>query len=262
MSKEIKEIKKINSIQARIINKIVNHETLRTYIEEDEIIFNIVEMLEFCSFKVHRNTFKKFLTDKYEIDIDNMKDHELEAAAINFYRFNNITPRTLNKKLEEMKYLKLIEYEDDNEHILATDLLITIKNKGYTRYNKSIKDESKLIMETEDKLFAYRFTIENNYITKNKDFIEQLNIYNSVYVIDKNIFILGRRGSEDLSALQRRIKKIFESNLIDKETIIEINRERTHIPIIIYVSEKMKFKIEDIKHLTDRMFNSIEIIRY
>ena len=238
MSKEIKEIKKINSIQARIINKIVNHETLRTYIEEDEIIFNIVEMLEFCSFKVHRNTFKKFLTDKYEIDIDNMKDHELEAAAINFYRFNNITPRTLNKKLEEMKYLKLIEYEDDNEHIIATDLLITIKNKGYTRYNKSIKDESKLIMETED------------------------NIYNSVYVIDKNIFILGRRGSEDLSALQRRIKKIFESNLIDKETIIEINRERTHIPIIIYVSEKMKFKIEDIKHLTDRMFNSIEIIRY
>ena len=60
-----------------------------------------------------------------------------------------------------MKVLKLIEFNDDNYHIKATDLLITIRSKEYKRTNSSIKDEDELIADTEDKLFSYRFTLEN-----------------------------------------------------------------------------------------------------
>ena len=68
-----------------------------------------------------------------------MESHELEAAAINLYRFQNTTDKTINKKLEELKVLKLIEFNDDNYHIKATDLLITIRSKEYKRTNSSIK---------------------------------------------------------------------------------------------------------------------------
>ena len=131
-------------------------------------------MLEYCEFKVHRATFKNFLKEEYKLDVDDMKDHELEAAAINLYRFQHITSRTIDKKLEELKVLKLIEFNDDNNYIRGTDLLITIINKEYKRINRTIKNKNQLILETEDKLFSYRFKLDNNeYLTKNKELIDK-----------------------------------------------------------------------------------------
>ena len=60
LNREKKKLKKLNNTQSRIINKTVNQEFLRKYIKEDETISKIVEILEFCSFKVHRDTFKNF----------------------------------------------------------------------------------------------------------------------------------------------------------------------------------------------------------
>ena len=142
LTKENKKLIKLNDTHARIINKTVNHDFLRKYIKEDEIISKIVEMLEYCEFKVHRATFKNFLKEEYKLDVDDMKDHELEAAAINLYRFQHITSRTIDKKLEELKVLKLIEFNDDNNYIRGTDLLITIINKEYKRINSTIKNKN------------------------------------------------------------------------------------------------------------------------
>ncbi|MBP3930836.1 MAG: hypothetical protein J6D47_14910, partial [Peptostreptococcaceae bacterium] len=76
LTKENKKLIKLNAIQSRIINKTVNHDFLRKYIKEDEIISKIVEMLEYCGFKAHRATFKNFLKEEYRLDVDDMKDHE------------------------------------------------------------------------------------------------------------------------------------------------------------------------------------------
>jgi hypothetical protein len=282
LNREKKKLKKLNNTQSRIINKTVNQEFLRKYIKEDETISKIVEILEFCSFKVHRDTFKNFLKKKYKLEVDDMESHELEAAAINLYRFQNTTDKTINKKLEELKVLKLIEFNDDNYHIKATDLLITIRSKEYKRTNSSIKDEDELIADTEDKLFSYRFTLENDYLNENKELIDKFKVFNSIYVMDLNRFVLGRRGSEDLPALRRRILKMISSELVDTSNLIDTNdhrykellesgkenifnlsenhEEKTHIPIIIYISKKMKINLKDITELID--LNPIQIIKY
>lgn len=282
LSKEKKKLTKLNQTQARIINKIVNKEFLRKYIEEDETISKIIEILAFCSFKVHRKTFKNFLKNEYTLVVDDMKSHELEAVASNSYKFEGITSKTIDKKLEELKILRLIEFEDDNYYIKATDLLITIIKKEYGRINNSIKNEKELIMETEDKLFAYRFTIESDYLTENKELINKFKFFNSIYTIEQNIFVLGRRGSEDLSALKRRVMKMIRSDLVDTSNIIDRNDNRykellepgnenvfnllkeheqnAYIPIIIYISKKMKVNLNDIASLI--VLNPVHIVRY
>lgn len=284
LEKQKKKLKKLNDAQARIINKSVNHEFLRKYIKDDELISKIVEMLEFCSFKVHRDTFKNFLTNEYELEVDDMKDHELEAAAINFYRFQHVTTKTINKKLEELKILKLIDFNEDNYYIKSTDLLITIRNKEYKRSNNSIKDEQELIMDTEDKLFAYRFTLENDYLTENKELIDKFKVFNSIYVVDQNILVLGRRCSEDLLALRRRLFNMIISDLVDTSNFVDKSDNRyqellkqseknifnlpgehevnTHIPIVVYISKKMKLELRDIECVIKKFSNPVEIVRY
>ena len=284
--KEKNEIKKLNAIQSRIINKGANHDFFRRYIKEDEIISKIVEMLEYCEFKVHRATFKNFLKEEYKLDVDDMKDHELEAAAINLYRFQHITSRTIDKKLEELKVLKLIEFNDDNNYIRGTDLLITIINKEYKRINRTIKNKNQLILETEDKLFSYRFKLDNNeYLTKNKELIDKFKIYNNIYVIDENIFVLGRINSEDLPALRRRLWNMIKSDLVNTnnlgksdevgyEELLKQNNDNifnlptdkglnTCLLVTIYISKKIKINIEDIVGLLEsKIPNPIQIIRY
>lgn len=282
--KEKNEIKKLNAIQSRIINKTVNHDFLRKYIKEDEIISKIVEMLEYCGFKAHRATFKNFLKEEYRLDVDDMKDHELEAAAINLYRFQNATSRTIDKKLEELKALKLIDFDNNNYYIRGTDLLITIRNKEYKRINRTIKNESQLIIETEDKLFAYRFTLKNDYLTKNRELIDEFKIYNNIYAIDENIFVLGRRSSEDLPALIRRLSNMIKSDLVNTENLGESDEDgyeellkqsddnlfnlpsdktlNTHLLITIYISKKIKVNLKDITQAFSRVANPIQIIRY
>ena len=282
--KEKNEIKKLNAIQSRIINKGANHDFFRRYIKEDEIISKIVEMLEYCEFKVHRATFKNFLKEEYRLDVDDMKDHELEAAAINLYRFQNVTSRTIDKKLEELKALKLIDFDNNNYYIRGTDLLITIRNKEYKRINRTIKNESQLIIETEDKLFAYRFTLKNDYLTKNRELIDEFKIYNNIYAIDENIFVLGRRSFEDLPALIRRLSNMIKSDLVNTENLGESDEDgyeellkqsddnlfnlpsdktlNTHLLITIYISKKIKVNLKDITQAFSRVANPIQIIRY
>ena len=282
--KEKNEIKKLNAIQSRIINKGANHDFFRRYIKEDEIISKIVEMLEYCGFKAHRATFKNFLKEEYRLDVDDMKDHELEAAAINLYRFQNATSRTIDKKLEELKALKLIDFDNNNYYIRGTDLLITIRNKEYKRINRTIKNESQLIIETEDKLFAYRFTLKNDYLTKNRELIDEFKIYNNIYAIDENIFVLGRRSSEDLPALIRRLSNMIKSDLVNTENLGESDEDgyeellkqsddnlfnlasdktlNTHLLITIYISKKIKVNLKDITQAFSRVANPIQIIRY
>ena len=282
--KEKNEIKKLNAIQSRIINKGANHDFFRRYIKEDEIISKIVEMLEYCGFKAHRATFKNFLKEEYRLDVDDMKDHELEAAAINLYRFQNVTSRTIDKKLEELKALKLIDFDNNNYYIRGTDLLITIRNKEYKRINRTIKNESQLIIETEDKLFAYRFTLKNDYLTKNRELIDEFKIYNNIYAIDENIFVLGRRSFEDLPALIRRLSNMIKSVLVNTENLGECDEDgyeellkqsddnlfnlpsdktlNTHLLITIYISKKIKVNLKDITQAFSRVANPIQIIRY
>ena len=282
--KEKNEIKKLNAIQSRIINKGANHDFFRRYIKEDEIISKIVEMLEYCGFKAHRATFKNFLKEEYRLDVDDMKDHELEAAASNLYRFQNVTSRTIDKKLEELKALKLIDFDNNNYYIRGTDLLITIRNKEYKRINRTIKNESQLIIETEDKLFAYRFTLKNDYLTKNRELIDEFKIYNNIYAIDENIFVLGRRSFEDLPALIRRLSNMIKSDLVNTENLGESDEDgyeellkqsddnlfnlpsdktlNTHLLITIYISKKIKVNLKDITQAFSRVANPIQIIRY
>lgn len=284
LNKEKNEIKKLNAIQSRIINKGANHDFFRRYIKEDEIISKIVEMLEYCGFKAHRATFKNFLKEEYRLDVDDMKDHELEAAAINLYRFQNVTSRTIDKKLEELKALKLIDFDNNNYYIRGTDLLITIRNKEYKRINRTIKNESQLIIETEDKLFAYRFTLKNDYLTKNRELIDEFKIYNNIYAIDENIFVLGRRSFEDLPALIRRLSNMIKSDLVNTENLGESDEDgyeellkqsddnlfnlpsdktlNTHLLITIYISKKIKVNLKDITQAFSRVANPIQIIRY
>ena len=54
---------------------------------------------------MHRDTFKNFLKKKYKLEVDDMESHELEAAAINLYRFQNTTDKTINKNLKSWKFL-------------------------------------------------------------------------------------------------------------------------------------------------------------
>ena len=282
--KEKNEIKKLNAIQSRIINKGANHDFFRRYIKEDEIISKIVEMLEYCGFQAHRANFKNFLKEEYRLDVDDMKDHELEAAAINLYRFQNVTSRTIDKKLEELKALKLIDFDNNNYYIRGTDLLITIRNKEYKRINRTIKNESQLIIETEDKLFAYRFTLKNDYLTKNRELIDEFKIYNNIYAIDENIFVLGRRSFEDLPALIRRLSNMIKSDLVNTENLGESDEDgyeellkqsddnlfnlpsdktlNTHLLITIYISKKIKVNLKDITQAFSRVANPIQIIRY
>ena len=282
--KEKNEIKKLNAIQSRIINKGANHDFFRRYIKEDEIISKIVEMLEYCGFKAHRATFKNFLKEEYRLDVDDMKDHELEAAAINLYRFQNVTSRTIDKKLEELKALKLIDFDNNNYYIRGTDLLITIRNKENKRINRTNKNESQLIIETEDKLFAYRFTLKNDYLTKNRELIDEFKIYNNIYAIDENIFVLGRRSFEDLPALIRRLSNMIKSDLVNTENLGESDEDgyeellkqsddnlfnlpsdktlNTHLLITIYISKKIKVNLKDITQAFSRVANPIQIIRY
>ena len=282
--KEKNEIKKLNAIQSRIINKGANHDFFRRYIKEDAIISKIVDMLEYCGFKAHRATFKNFLKEEYRLDVDDMKDHELEAAAINLYRFQNVTSRTIDKKLEELKALKLIDFDNNNYYIRGTDLLITIRNKEYKRINRTIKNESQLIIETEDKLFAYRFTLKNDYLTKNRELIDEFKIYNNIYAIDENIFVLGRRSFEDLPALIRRLSNMIKSDLVNTENLGESDEDgyeellkqsddnlfnlpsdktlNTHLLITIYISKKIKVNLKDITQAFSRVANPIQIIRY
>lgn len=285
LNKEIKKIKKLNDTQSRIINKTVNQEFLRNYIKEDETIFKIVEILEFCLFKVHRNTFKNFLKKEYKLEIDDMRNNELEAVAISLHRFQHVSYRTLDKKLEELKALKLIEFNDDNYYIKGTDLLKTIINNKYKRINNSIKNENELITETEDKLFAYRFALENEYFTENKELINKFKTLNNIYAIDQNIFVLGRRGSEDLPALRRRLLNMINSDLVETSKFVDKNDSRyqelleqskdsifnlpqehevnTHIPIVMYISKKMKINLEDIIEVLElKFYNPFQIIRY
>ena len=86
--------------------------------------------------------------------------------------------------------------------------MITIRNKEYKRINRTIKNESQLIIETEDKLFAYRFTLKNDYLTKNRELIDEFKIYNNIYAIDENIFVdemvqeILKKNHLDVVALQ------------------------------------------------------------
>lgn len=282
ISKKNDELKKLNKAQARIINKISNKEFLRKYIEEDKIISKIVEILEFCVFKAHRKTLRDFLKEEYKLETDNMKGYELEAAAINLYKFEHTSLNTVDKKLEELKVLKLVDFNDDNYYIKATDLLITVRKKEYGRINNSIKDEKDLIIDTKDKLFAYRFTFKNNYLTKNKELIHQFKVLNSIYAINQNVFVIGRRGREDLPALKRRVRKLINSDLVDTTSkidrndnrykeLLELNNENVfnlleeherdvQIPIILYISKEMKVNLNDIVSLMGA--NPIHIIRY
>ena len=78
--------------------------------------------------------------------------------------------------------------------------------------------------------------------------------------MDLNRFVLGRRGSEDLPALRRRILKMISSELVDTSNLIDTNdhrykellesgkenifnlsenhEEKTHIPIIYILVKK------------------------
>ena len=184
-----------------------------------------------------------------------------------------------------MKALKLIEFNDDNYYIKGTDLLKTIINNKYKRINNSIKNENELITETEDKLFAYRFALENEYFTENKELINKFKTLNNIYAIDQNIFVLGRRGSEDLPALRRRLLNMINSDLVETSKFVDKNDSRyqelleqskdsifnlpqehevnTHIPIVMYISKKMKINLEDIIEVLElKFYNPFQIIRY
>ena len=183
-----------------------------------------------------------------------------------------------------MKALKLIDFDNNNYYIRGTDLLITIRNKEYKRINRTIKNESQLIIETEDKLFAYRFTLKNDYLTKNRELIDEFKIYNNIYAIDENIFVLGRRSFEDLPALIRRLSNMIKSDLVNTENLGESDEDgyeellkqsddnlfnlpsdktlNTHLLITIYISKKIKVNLKDITQAFSRVANPIQIIRY
>lgn len=260
-NKESINLKKLIETQSRIINKVLSHDIIREYIKGDVQIAKIVESLEFCSYKVHKDALKDFIT-KYKFNIDQIKEHEYEAVAINGYKFTSVTEKVFNRKLEELEYLKLIQFDDCNENIVATDLLRTIRNRSYKRRNKSVPDGSKFSMLTEDKLLAYQYYLSNDYLRENEELISKFSIYNNIYFIDKNIFVLGRKPSEELTDVKKRLEKVLKSKLIDKDVKLNDKGEVYYIPIIIYISKNMKIGLEDLEDIQEKMLNTIEIIRY
>ena len=133
-------------------------------------------------------------------------------------------------------------------------------------------------------MFAYRFTLKNDYLTKNRELIDEFKIYNNIYAIDENIFVLGRRSFEDLPALIRRLSNMIKSDLVNTENLGESDEDgyeellkqsddnlfnlpsdktlNTHLLITIYISKKIKVNLKDITQAFSRVANPIQIIRY
>ena len=109
-------------------------------------------------------------------------------------------------------------------------------------------------------------------------------IYNNIYAIDENIFVLGRRSFEDLPALIRRLSNMIKSDLVNTENLGESDEDgyeellkqsddnlfnlpsdktlNTHLLITIYISKKIKVNLKDITQAFSRVANPIQIIRY
>lgn len=239
--------------QLKIYKRLISRkELIEAYINSDKIVEKIVNIFKITGYYIHKNTFKKFMTSNEGINIDLLNDTQL-IEAISSKRYQIITVKTLNIKLNEMKALGLIDFSKTSNYISSTDKLATYINKVESRVKKSIPDKSKLAFQTESKLMLYRIKSEDYILNEEA---EKLSRYKNIHQSDVNKFIIERRQGETKQQLLKRIRSLIESSIIDKNCECIINNqgiatEEIYRPIKLLMHEEVDVSIEDIERELD-----------
>lgn len=248
LKKENKLLKKQIDTQESIINNFAlnDKDKIKKYIDENNSLQLIIKALEFSNYKVHRQAFKRFITNKDAIDISILNDEQLANAIID-EKYRVITTKILNKRLEELKILGLVDFDKENYHLIGTDALATMMNNNeYTRVIKSIPDESLLKYTTEDKLISYRLQDKeylNELLETDKQDIDKFKIYHNIHVVSNNKFVIGRKSNECEKKLYQRIAMLLKSSLIDRETIY-LDERLQYKDIILYIHDSIRITEE------------------
>ena len=242
MEKRIEELEEEIKLRDKLIKQLTTDEILKEYLYSDEVIKSIVELIKSTQFILHKSTFKSFMTNA------DLLQHELLESEKQYNKINKehyliTTEPTLNKKLHELKVLKLIETSKGDYTITATDKLAKLIKDESKRVYKSAKDENELRMITEDKLIAARLNV-----LENKDKIaEKMERYKYIYKVDEYSYVLGRKEKETLESIKKRIDYLV-NQLKNREYIVYIKNKPLYLDIrdeyykIIYRDEFKTFE--------------------
>lgn len=249
-TKKIKSLEKQIAIQKNLINKFIltDKDKIKNYIDENLVVNIIISALEFNNFKVHRQAFKNFLTSEKYMNLDLLNTDELEIALTS-NKYTLITMKTLNQRLEELKTLGLLEFDNKNNYIIGTDLLATMIKGKYTRVNKSIPNGLVFKYKTEDKLLLYRLYDKEYRKTLSKEDliqIEKFEIYKNVYVASENRFIIGRIEKESEDKVYKRLVYVLTSKFNNRES--KYNGEiLEYKDTILYIHKSIKITEKDLQ---------------
>ena len=214
-------------LKDKLINKLTTDKILKEYLNGDEVIKSIVELIKSTQFILHKSTLKKFMTN------ENLLQYELiettkQSQKLNKEQYLITTTKTLNKKLEELKSLKLIETSKQDYAITATDKLLKLILEDTKRVKKSTKDESELKIITEDKLIAARLNV-----IKNKDEITQkMERYKYIYKVETCSYVIGRKLDETTELIKKRIDYLV------KQINFDIANNKSNRNYIIRIQNK------------------------
>lgn len=241
--KLIKELEKENKLKDKLIKQLITDEILKEYISSDEVIKSFIELIRDTQFILHKSTLKEFMTNENLLQYE-LLESQKQYKKIDKEQYLITTEKTLNKKLDELKALKLIEISKKDYSITATDKLASIIREEATRVNKSTKSDEELKIITEDKLIAARLNVldEKDEITK------MMERYKYIYKVDEYSYVLGRKKDETLESIKKRIdylvmqleKREFIVYIKNKPLYLEKDKEEYYK--IIYKDEFKTFE--------------------
>lgn len=242
MEKRIEDLEEEIKLRDKLIKQLTTDEILKEYLYSDEVNKSVVELFKSTQFILHKSTLKKFMTNENLLQYE-LLESEKQYKKIDKEQYLITTEKTLNKKLNELKVLKLIETFKEDYTITATDKLARIIKNENKRVYKSTKNENELRMITEDKLIAARLNV-----LENKDEIaDKMERYKYIYKVDEYSYVLGRKENETLELIKKRIDYLV-NQLKNREYIIYIKNRPLYLEIrneyykIIYRDEFKTFE--------------------
>lgn len=219
----IKELIKVNkelATTSRLLRKFSTDEILKDYISNDEHIKTIVKMFKSTQDTLHKGTLKRFATDtKKKLILEDMYENKAHKNNVDKKLYDTMSPNTFDKKIRELKVLRLVKEEEGDYSISITDKLATLikSNKNKTEYQKqngvrvtrSTKDESELKFESEDKIIASRLRVPDINENMEEEF-EKFERYKYIYKLNYNTFMIARKIKETEEDLKKRIELVLE----------------------------------------------------
>lgn len=218
----IKELKKVNeelSTTSRLLKKFSTDEILKNYISNDEHIRTIIKIFKATQDTLHKATLKRFATDtKKKLISKNMYENTAHQNNVDKKLYDTMSPNTFDKKIRELKALRLLKEEEGDYSISITDKLATLikgdknkteyQQKNGVRVTRSTKDESELMFESEDKIAAARLKVTRPKEDVTED-IKKFERYKYIYKLNYNTFMIARKLNETEELLKKRIDLVF-----------------------------------------------------